>query len=463
MDLHFEEHNNQSLKRFENMLKTGSVLFFDSAEFERIIQFYIDNGKKNLAHKALSLAIDQHPDTIGLSILKAELLIIEEQFDEASHLLDTIQAIEPTNEEVFIQKANLLSKKDKHEEAITVLNNAIDLSDDTNIDILLLIAMEYLYLEKFDKALLYFRNSIEINPNDHTTLYNIVYCYDMLEKPLDAISFLEAHLENNPYNETAWHQLGRQYSITADYSKAISAFDFAIVIDDTFVGAYIEKAKILEIQNNYDQAINNYLITTELEDPTPFAFDRIAAIYERINKPRKALEFYLKAYELDPSLEKTSIALALLYLNISEYDKSIVYIKKLLEINPKNPEFWKIYADANTNIGFHKEAIFGYKKCLDLNENKIDIYTSLADNYYRIGDYNNAITILLKAEVYYYKRAEIDFRLSGLYLKIKKESSGISYLKQGLNNNKEQYRIFQALFPIQHSKEIVQKTLRRYF
>ena len=111
MDLHFEEHNNQSLKRFENMLKTGSVLFFDSAEFERIIQFYIDNGKKNLAHKALSLAIDQHPDTIGLSILKAELLIIEEQFDEAAHLLDTIQAIEPTNEEVFIQKANLLSKK----------------------------------------------------------------------------------------------------------------------------------------------------------------------------------------------------------------------------------------------------------------------------------------------------------------------------------------------------------------
>jgi tetratricopeptide (TPR) repeat protein len=285
----------------------------------------------------------------------------------------------------------------------------------------------------------------------------------MLEKPLDAISFLEAHLENNPYNETAWHQLGRQYAITGDYSKAISAFDFAIVIDETFVGAYIEKAKIQETQKNYEQAINNYLITTELEDPTPFAFDRIAAIYERINKPRKALQFYLKAYDLDPSLEKTIIALALLHLNISEYSKSIIYIKKLLAINPKNPEYWKIYADANSRISFHKEAVFGYKTCLDLNKNTLEIYTSLADNYYHIGDYKTAITVLVKAEVYYYQRAEIDYRLAGLYLKTERESTGVLHLKQGLDINKDQYRIFQKLFPIQHSKEIIQKILRRYF
>lgn len=463
MDLHFEEHNNQSLKRFEKMLKTDSVYFFDSVEFERIVQFYIDSGKTNLANKALSLAIDQHPNNIGLSILKAELFIIEERFDDADLILEAIEAIEPSNEDVFIQKASLLSKKNKHEEAIAVLNNAIDIAEETNVDLLLMVAMEYLYLENFEKALLYFRNSLEINQGDFTTLYNIVYCYDMLEKPLAAISFLEAHLENNPYNETAWHQLGRQYAITENYTKAISSFDFAIAIDDTFVGAYIEKAKILEEQKDFSQAINNYLITTELEDPTPFAFERIAAIFEKINKPRKALEYYHKAYDLDPSLEKSIVSLASLYYSISDYDKAISYIQKLLAINPKDTYYWKIYADANSQNLFYKEAINSYKKCLDLNENTLEIHTALSDNYYHLGDFQNAIATLLKAEVYYYQRPEIEYRLAGLYLQTNKPTIGITYLTKALTNNKDQYRFFQKQFPFQHTSDVVQKTLRKYF
>ena len=82
MDLHYDEHNNQSLRRFEKMLKTNSVYFFDSAEFDRIVKYYIDNGRINLAKKAISLGLEQHPDIIDLRLLKAELLIIEEKYSD---------------------------------------------------------------------------------------------------------------------------------------------------------------------------------------------------------------------------------------------------------------------------------------------------------------------------------------------------------------------------------------------
>ena len=36
-----EEENNLSLSKFESMLKTNKVLFFDSEEFEEIILHYI--------------------------------------------------------------------------------------------------------------------------------------------------------------------------------------------------------------------------------------------------------------------------------------------------------------------------------------------------------------------------------------------------------------------------------------
>ena len=50
------EENNSSLVKFENMLKTNQILFFDAIEFEGIIHYYIDFAQFNLAKKALKMA-----------------------------------------------------------------------------------------------------------------------------------------------------------------------------------------------------------------------------------------------------------------------------------------------------------------------------------------------------------------------------------------------------------------------
>jgi hypothetical protein len=39
------DDENLSLTRFESMLKTNDILFFDSNEFENIIHHYLENGK----------------------------------------------------------------------------------------------------------------------------------------------------------------------------------------------------------------------------------------------------------------------------------------------------------------------------------------------------------------------------------------------------------------------------------
>ncbi len=42
-----------SLLKFESMLKTNNVYFFDLVEFEEIIVHYLDTGKIALAKKAI--------------------------------------------------------------------------------------------------------------------------------------------------------------------------------------------------------------------------------------------------------------------------------------------------------------------------------------------------------------------------------------------------------------------------
>ena len=127
---HDEEDYNLSLAKFESMLKTNKVLFFDSEEFEEIILHYLDMGKATMAKKALKLGLEQHPKSTGLKLVQVEMLVYEDKLDQAEKLLNELYAIEPTNEEIFIQKANIYSKRDKHEKAVEFLQIALKYTED---------------------------------------------------------------------------------------------------------------------------------------------------------------------------------------------------------------------------------------------------------------------------------------------------------------------------------------------
>ena len=82
-----EDFFRMSISKFENMLKTNKICFFDSEEFENIILHYLDTGKINLSKKALKLGLDQHPNSPGLKLVQVELLVFENKLDKAEKLL----------------------------------------------------------------------------------------------------------------------------------------------------------------------------------------------------------------------------------------------------------------------------------------------------------------------------------------------------------------------------------------
>src|SRR5690554_2372104 len=125
--MEFSPNNNISLTKFESMLKTNHILFFDSEEFENIIHHYLTLGKISLAKKAIKLSLQQHPDSINLKLFKVEVLVFEDKLSEADALLNELHDLEPNNEEIYIQKANIFSKKDNHKKAIHVLKKALEL------------------------------------------------------------------------------------------------------------------------------------------------------------------------------------------------------------------------------------------------------------------------------------------------------------------------------------------------
>ena len=67
-----------SIEKFEQMLKTNHIYFFDAQEFEDIVLHYIGYGQNQLAKKAIKMGLDQHPHDIELLLLQSEMLIIDD-------------------------------------------------------------------------------------------------------------------------------------------------------------------------------------------------------------------------------------------------------------------------------------------------------------------------------------------------------------------------------------------------
>jgi tetratricopeptide (TPR) repeat protein len=450
-----------SLLKFESMLKTNNIYFFDLVEFEEIIVHYLDTGKVSLAKKAIKLGLEQHPESIDLKLLMVELHLTENEVDKASKLLKRIELVAPNNDEVFIQKATINSKQGFHKEAILNLQKALTLTDD-KIDVWSLMGMEYLYLDDFKNARISFANCIEADYEDYSALYNIVYCFDMQKEHEEAIHYLNSYININPYCEVAWHQLGRQHFVLENYKEALRSFDYAVLIDESFLGGYLEKAKTLEQLKDYQGAIDNYLITLELDDPTAYAYIRVGECYEKLEKLDAAISYYKKAVHEDPLLDKGWILLTNLYFDQENYQKASYYIAKALKIDEDNALYWRRYSEINLKLSFFEEAVSGFSSCLRLGDTSPEIYLGLTDVLSFLGEFNDALKVLIKAQKTYKNFAEIEYRLVGLFFILNKEKYAFTHLISGMKIDYEYHTILSELYPIVYDNIEIQKLLVNY-
>lgn len=455
-----EEDYNLSLSKFESMLKTNKVFFFDSEEFEEIILHYLDMGKASLAKKALKLALEQHPRSTGLKLVQVEMLVYDDKLELAEKLLNELYAIEPNNEEIYIQKANICSKRDQHEKAVELLKIALQYTDDL-ADVYNLIGMEYLFMDNFELAKTNFNNCLEEDLEDQSALYNVVYCFEFLDQNQDAITFLKSYIDKKPYSEIAWHQLGRLHYSEKEYQDAIRAFEYATLIDDEFLGAFMEKAKAYERLKKYEEAIESYTRTIELDDATSYALLRLGKCHEKLGNSALAIKFYNQTVHEDPLLDKGWIAITDFYVRLKNYQKALFFVNKALAIDNQNRLYWKRYASINKQMNFFEEAEFGYRKAVEFGETGLETWLFWVDILQFLGEFESAVQTLLQASEYFPEENEIEYRLAGIYYMISDATKAKFHLSNGLRLNFENHTLLEELFPVVWAKKSVQNYIAK--
>ena len=432
----FSQNSDAPVTRFEQMLKTNQVYFFDAVEFETIIQYYIDTGEINLAKKALQMGINQHPFHIDLLLLKSELLIFDDAHKEAAQLLDAIEEMEPSNQEIYIQKAAIASKNKKHHAAIAFLFKGLEQGDDPH-EIWSLLAMEYMVLENYREAKNYFRLCIEEDPEDYQMLYNLIFCLDYLKENREAIDVLNIVLEANPYNEIAWLESGKQYLNLNLKEEALKAFDFAIISEDAFVGAYIEKAKLLESLGRINEAIENYDIATRLEDPSAYLYIRMAVCHQKLGNDQMALQYFKKGINEDPSYEKAWTGIVDFYIEKQNPIKALYYCEKGLQINENYVSYWKRNALLNKALGKYQEAEVAFQNTIELGNYELSVWMDWLDILIFLNEWEKGHTIGQQAKEFYPEEFALDYKIAGCFYK-KGKSIEMEYYLQNVKNKMDQ-------------------------
>lgn len=463
MYLHEEDEDDykQSLSRFESMLKTNKVYFFDSSEFEDIIYHYYDLGKINLAKKALKISLEQHPQSVDLQLIKADFLTFDSKFDEASKIIDRVLDIEPNNDDALLLKANVFSRTNQHLKAIEILEQTLDLTDNKAM-VYHYIGMEYLFLEKPEDALKFFTHCIEIDPEDQTALFNVIHCYEFLDQYMEGIEFLDRYLDKNPYSDIGWHNQGRLYYEIKEYKKALRAYEFASYIDDEFMGAIFEKGKCQEKLQMYEEAIESYLETYSEEDPSAYALLRIGRCFEKLGALDKALEFYTKSTHVAPLFDKSWAAISNFYANQNKYEEALENINKALELSDHNDNYWIRYASINLQLNRKAEAEIGFQKAAEFGNIDSSNWTVWLDSLAKSEQYVAIILAVESASNYFQNNDEISIRYaSAKYLSGAKEL-GLNLFEILLQKEKDCAITIQNVFPEIYEQQDFQELLSKW-
>ncbi len=434
------------IERFEGMLGLKDHYFFDSEDFEEIIDFYLERDNPGKAEAAINLALTQFPLQPAFLIRKAQLMEYTDKTEEALNILENAEKLDPTNLDILLTRAGIFSRQRQPEKAIEVFKKILPRAENAE-EIHSLIAFEYQNLGNYHKALDHLKLSIELNPTNENALYEISFCYEVTHQLDKGIRFFEQFIDRDPYSRTAWFCLGVLCNTNGLFEKAIEAYDFVIAIDETFSSAYFNKANSFANLGLYAKAIECYRETLNYEEPEAMVLFYIGECYEELEAYQDALDNYLAAIEIDDKFSDAFLAAGNVYDLLDQRKEALEFMKTANELEPNNPTYLFHYADLLYEYGEHSQGIEMLEKALSIDPYDEEIYELLGWMYANNNLMAEAIRVLNDAVLYLPDNTVLPYHLAACLWMKGNVAEAYSQVHQALDKDFSKHQYLFDYFP----------------
>jgi tetratricopeptide (TPR) repeat protein len=227
-----------------------------------------------------------------------------------------------------------------------------------------------------------------------------------------AQQLFEKSLEINPKDAASMFELARIYISRREFDAALGYLEKAKTIEPQNVYYLSLYASLLQLQDKHMQAAKVYEEIIRLKPNSPENYDNLAYSYLSAGKPAEAIRIYEELEDRLGVSEEYSMKKQTIYLQENKIDEAVAEIEKLIEIFPREIKYYAILAEMYLANGMNDKALEAYDKVRQIDPDDPYIHISLADYYKKTGEEEKAFESLIKG--FENPKLEIDFKISVL-------------------------------------------------
>ncbi len=263
-------------------------------------------------------------------------------------------------------------------------------SRDKSFRALTSLGIHYSDKEEYDKAIRYYKESLEINPRFIITYNNLANTYQKLERYDDAIREYETAIRMNKNYYEAYANMGNAYKRMEKYDLAIANYRKSLSIKESYVDARFNLGVTYADTGRSDEALEIYKKVVEYDPGHAEAYNNMAVIYREKGLTDRAIKIFMTAVKKDPEYTDAHFNLAITY-SINRIDEMIEWLRKTIELDGEFKE-----AHYNLGVAYEKkqmieEAINEYNSEIDINPEYASSYKNAGILYYNSGKNEQAV------------------------------------------------------------------------
>jgi tetratricopeptide (TPR) repeat protein len=219
---------------------------------------------------------------------------------------------------------------------------------------------------------------LEIDPEDISALQAVAESLTNQEKFDEALKFAQQAIELNPESSVAYMLRARIQALRNDLPSAIADLDQALKIQPSDVMALMMRARIRFQQGEPDAASSDVERVLEVRPGLPQAILMRSVLATADGRYSDAIDDVQQLLRLDPQNAELQFQLAALYMEERRPSKSIDIYSSVLSDDGDNFDARRYRAETLLSVGRHAEAVSDYDTVLKSEPNDSRLLNNLA-------------------------------------------------------------------------------------
>ncbi len=437
----------EAVQRFEEMLENEKELYFDVEELEGIIDYYLDIEDVESALIASKHADWLHPDSIGIKIRKAFILIEENKLVEAQGLISQIDLFEQENVDMFMAKLRLALHADKVEEANLIAQTILDLNMADRFEMLYDIALQYNRTFNFIQAETFLREAFELEPEDEDISHKLAEQYVLMGEIEKALGIYINMLDFNPFSEHTWYNYALTLTLALRNDEALEAYDYSLAINPSFTLPLINKGLLYMQLNDLEKAVAVFKEMVEDGQDLVQANFYLGLCLIQQNKDKEAIPHFYRVTKIDTGFHEAYYYLSTAYFNLDLLMLASDNIELALQYEPNNAEYLFQKGKVLLKQGYLHISLEWFRKARTEDASDVESWCMVGFVLKQMEEEERAVIELQKGLEFNPDDPELQFHLAASYHFANNKKMALEHFRKAMELNDSYYEDLLEYYP----------------